>query len=226
MNRFIKNVKEYRVEITTGQYHAASLESQELVRGILGEQAETDFEIYFHWYNVMHEFGHVIMEFNTVTRPHPVEEEQLVNDFAVAYWRRYGEPEKLERLRTIVTTSLGRFTVPADENMSHIEYATAKWDHMDELFNFNNYGWFQFSCVQQSLSRPESLEQALVNMGVQKAQPQEKTVLRYQVDDSMASRVIKDAAKIMRAWGILLPERIEVLYSDDPNCHMCESVLL
>lgn len=116
----MNNVDEYKVEITTGQYVTAPLEQQLVIRHLLGENVECHFEIYFHWYNMIHELGHAIFEFNCPNRPHPADEEQLVNQFAIAYWRHYGEIEKLESLCSIVHDSLRKFVVPTDNAKDHL----------------------------------------------------------------------------------------------------------
>ena len=76
----MENIKDYRVKIVTGQYQMAPTEQKKMIQKLFGEDAEYNYEIYFHWYNVLHELGHAIMMFNASSRPNPAEEEQLVND--------------------------------------------------------------------------------------------------------------------------------------------------
>lgn len=171
---------------------------------------------------MIHELGHAIFEYNCSNRPHPVEEEQLVNNFAIAYWQHYGEAEKLEILSLLVHKLLEKFIVPVQEQKDHIAYAKEHW-HTDEFFSFNNYGWFQFSCVKNSISRQIMLEQVLLDMGVTHVQHGKKITLHYDVDGQMPYKVIKDATKILGSRGILLPKEVNVILSDDPNCHMCQS---
>lgn len=218
----MKNVDKYKVEITTGQYITASPEQKLMIRNLLGEDVEYNFKIYFHWYNMIHELGHAIIEYNCLTQPHPVDEEQLVNNFAIAYWRYYGEVEKLQTLSSIICESLTKFIVPTQNNKDHISYARELWGS-EELCSFNNYGWFQFSCVEKSISSPITLDQALIDMGLIHIQPQEKILLEYNVDEMMPFKVIEDAKKVIRQWGISLPKEVSVVLSDDPNCHMCQS---
>ena len=73
----MENIKDYSIKIVTGQYQKAPLEQKKVIQELFGENAEYDYEIYFHWYNVIHELGHAIMMFNSSSRPHPAEEEQL-----------------------------------------------------------------------------------------------------------------------------------------------------
>lgn len=218
----MKNVNEYKVEITTGQYITAPLEQKLMIKNLLGEDVEYNFEIYFHWYNMIHELGHAVFEFNCSNRPHPVDEEQFVNNFAIAYWRHYGEIEKLETLYSLVHESLSKFIVPTHNNKNHLVYAKEQWGE-EEFCSFNNYGWFQFSCVENSISQQISLEQALSDMGLTNVQWQKGVLLKYEVDKMMPYKVIEDAKKILCSWGIILPQEISVVLSDDPNCHMCQS---
>lgn len=218
----MEHVNNYRIEIKTGQYKPAPPEEKAMIQYLLGENVEYNFELYFHWYNLVHELGHAVFEFNSALRPHPADEEQLVNDFAVAYWRHYGEREKFNDLCSIVKETAGRFTTPTQRNISYMEYAKEVWGKK-ELYNFNNYGWFQFHCVQTAMDQQQTLEQAICSMGISPIQPQGNLILSYNIDDKMAFRVVADAVKELKKWGIRLPKTVDVILSDDPNCHMCQS---
>lgn len=85
------NINDYRVSILTGDYEQAPQEQKKMIQELFGENAEYNYELYFHWYNVIHELGHFIMMYNSPSRPHHAEEEQLVNNFAYAYWKHYGD---------------------------------------------------------------------------------------------------------------------------------------
>ena len=221
-DKHLKNVDEYKVEITTGQYATAPLEQKLMIQNILGEDAAYNFEIYFHWYNMIHELGHAVFEYNCLYRPHIADEEQLVNDFSIAYWRHYGEADKLKTLCSIVRESLGKFIVPAQDSKNYLAYAKEQWG-TQEFNSFNNYGWFQFSCVEKSISKQITLEQALIDMGLPHVQRQKKMLLKYAADERMPYKVIKDAKEVLNHWGITLPKEVCVVLSDDPNCHMCQS---
>jgi len=212
---------EIKCQIVTGQYQSADSNAQLMIRNLFGRNAEYRYEIYFHWYNLIHELGHAIMMFNNPARPHPAEEEQLVNDFAVAYWRHYGETDKLRDLEDAVTDTLSKF--PALTDGDYLEYTKNHWGE-DILRTFEGYGWFQFSSVQKALRRDLKLDQALCMLSPFPLIPQEKRILRYAVDGSMAQNVVAEAIHILRSWGISLPQQIPVSLCGDVNCHMfcCE----
>lgn len=219
----MENIKDYHIKIVTGQYQKAPPEQKKMIQELFGENAEYNYEIYFHWYNVLHELGHAIMMFNASSRPHPAEEEQLVNNFAYAYWKHYGDQKKLTALCSIVDKTIRKFTIPAYDNEDYMNYAKKMWG-TDELFSFNNYGWFQFSSVQAAITGASNLEQVLNRMCSVKVSPQKAETLRYEICDQMAALVVADAVRLMKDWGVRLPEGNEIVFCDDVNCHMCQVV--
>lgn len=218
----MENTQDYRLRIVTGDYQKAPAEQKQMIRELFGEDAAHRYEIYFHWYNVVHELGHAIMMFNAPSRPHPIEEEQLVNNFAYAYWMHYGEQDKLNQLRSIATETIQKFSVPANRNESYLDYAKRKWG-TEELFSFNNYGWFQFSSVQAAIAGTVTLEQALNSMCADTVFPQKAETLHYETCDHMALRVVADAVRLLKKWGVHLPDDHEIIFCGDVNCHMLQA---
>lgn len=216
----MENMKDYRVKIVTGQYQKAPSEQKKMIQELFGEEAEYKYEIYFHWYNVLHELGHAILMFNASAELHPAEEEQLVNNFAYAYWKYYGEEKKLKDLCSIVGETIRKFSIPAHDNESYLDYAKRVWG-TEELFSFNNYGWFQFSSVQAAITEASDLEQVLNRMCSAKVSPRKAETFKYEICEQMAGQVVSDAVRVMKDWGVLLPEGNEIVFCDDVNCHMC-----
>ncbi|MEA4822625.1 MAG: hypothetical protein VB111_00725 [Clostridiaceae bacterium] len=212
------------IEIITGRYGKGTPDDNKIVDLLFGgEDAKERFELYFHWYNLIHELGHGLMWFNSDARPHPVNEEQLVNDFAVAYWSHYGEKGKLDELGTIVTYALEHLKCPVGIGTTHVEYAFEKWG-TKELYNFNNYGWFQFSCVKSSLFECKTLESILPQMGVENIRLQPKKELSYLLtEEDSTLRIIEDAVCVLREWGAILSDAI-ITFDNDPNRHMCNII--
>jgi len=119
-------------KIITGQYSLADDIGQQMIQTLFGKDARYRYELYFHWYNLNHELGHAIMMFNNPARPHPAEEEQLVNDFAVAYWRQYGETAKLRQLEAIHSIafpaiSTGVYGYPMDKAAAIAVQTIRQW---------------------------------------------------------------------------------------------------
>lgn len=212
------------IEIITGRYGQGTPEENKRVDVIFGGKAGKErFALYFHWYNLIHELGHGILHFNDFVCPHPVQEEQLVNDFAVAFWRFYGEEAKFGALKKIVAEALDNLHCPADPGVSHVAYAFEKWG-TEDLLNFNNYGWFQFCCVKNSLLESKTLESVLTKMGVENIRVQPSIELHHSLtEEASALRIVQDAIRVLRAWGARIPDAV-VTFDNDPNRHMCKIV--
>jgi len=208
--------------ITTGRYGHGTPEENETVDAILGEaRAKERFELYFQWFNVLHETGHCIVWFNGGSRPQIVDEEQLVNDFAVAFWTYYGEEEKLGDLRLTVAQALDNIGRPPDKYANHLEYARDNWGKSG-FFTFRNYGWFQFSCVNGSLGDIKPLESVLAEMGVANVSVRPKRTLAYPaIGEGAAAEIIGDAVAILREWGATIPA-VYHTFDDNPNNHMIQ----
>jgi hypothetical protein len=192
--------------LITGRFESGTQEQKNSIADILGtDQVLQKYRVYFYWYNVIHELGHAILHFNQHKEMSDVEEEPVVNDFAVAYWSYYGEEQKLAALQEIVRDSLARTCRPAPAGMDHMAYARENWGKED-FFNFNNYGWFQFSCVQDSLRNHKPILQHLQAMSTNVITTQPRATLRYDIDDDdMPFKIVKDATNILRKWGVTLP---------------------
>ena len=212
------------IEIITGRNGKGTSVENNIVSSIFGElNTKEKFKLYFYWYNVIHELGHGIMAFNCESRPHPVIEEQFVNEIAVAFWLYYGEEEKINDLYSIVSYALSKFICPAKEGVSHIEWAHENWG-TDEVMNFNNYGWFQMNCVNDALLKRKCLELTLIQAGVNNinVQPQ-KTLIFSKLEETTVSDIISQAAFLLREWGVVLPD-VHNSFDNDPNRHMSKII--
>ena len=213
------DTKERVIEITTGRYGKGSLEQNITVNSIFGsEYARERFATYFYQYNVIHELGHGIMNFNTKIRPHPVHEEKLVNDFAVAYWKHYGEDGMINNLTLIINYALEHLKCPAEIGVDHITYAKENWNKED-FYNFNDYGWFQFSLVNQALSEIRPLESVLTEMGVEVNNvPRQRTLTFSSLGEDGIAEILSEVADALLEWGVELPD-IYLVLSNDPAMH-------
>ena len=88
------------------------------------------------------------------------------------------------------------------------------------MSTFNNYGWFQFQCVSRALDADIGLPAAVYALSGRQIKPLRET-RRYPADGEMAKRVLEDTVRIIRSWGLDIPERVGLVWSDDVNCHRC-----
>lgn len=203
--------------VTTARYGQGSEDDNKNVQVALGKQdTEERFKLYFQWYNVIHELGHGILIYNSDIKLNPVEEEQLVNDFAVAYWLYYGEEDKINLLSDIVDYASKNIKSDAKEGVSYMDFATDNWNS-SAFFTFNNYGWFQFNSVKESLNNKKDLETVLKEMKVKNFELTEQELLTYaNIDEKVSTEIINDAVDNFHAWGLEFPE-VTQFFSNDPN---------
>lgn len=205
--------------VTTARYNCGTPEQNNEVLNALGsENTEEDFEIYFQWYNVVHELGHGLIRYNGTKKIDKVEEEQLVNDFAVAYFKLYsGEEHKLERMFVITESASKNIVSDAKEGQSYMDFGHENWNNKDFL-SFKNYGWFQFNSSKCSLNSDKTLEEVLNEMGIVGYNiPSNPEKLYYdEVDETVSDKVIMDAVNNIRSWGLEYPD-VHHSFNDDPN---------
>lgn len=212
---------DHNITILTGRFETGTAEEQDIVTRIFGTNDTIHrYRLYFYWYNTIHEVGHYILQFHKTKGWDEVDEEMLVNLFAAAYWGHYGEAEKLEWLKEVVQTGLGRYTRPALATGSALAYAKAHWENSkEELFSFNNYGWFQFSLVSSALAKTLSLKDILAQMQINDLTAQPRQEFRYNLDDeNLPFACVHDAVQNLRLWGLNIdvPNHIFV---DSPSRH-------
>ncbi|MCC8122230.1 MAG: hypothetical protein LIO58_01630 [Oscillospiraceae bacterium] len=214
--------------IANGLYGQGTEEQNATVDALLGgENPQESFELYFQWYNSVHELGHSITtsygtyDSENMNLRHMVEEEQLVNSFAVAFWMYYGEEEKLDELEVIVERALSNITPPV-EDMSHLDFMRKAIDEgkFNEVFTLETYGWFQYNIVRDALRQRDSLdlESILAQMtgnGNVKLQAQE-TLVYPTLGADMVPEILADVTSTMRDLGVAVPD-IYVTFSTDPN---------
>lgn len=107
-------------KIVSGRYETGTREQQQAFAQLFGnENIQSRFDLYFHWYNVIHELGHCLVDSCEISMD-PVQEELYVNSFAVAYWKTADANRNLWKLREMITEILGQIQspVPPDTNFA------------------------------------------------------------------------------------------------------------
>lgn len=204
-------------EILTGRFHTGTEEQKKVICRILGDNTPDAYELYFHWYNIMHELAHLIVSFNGAERLTDTAEEQYVNDFAVAYWALYGEDEKNDQLSSIVKYGLCQFISPSPDGENYLDFFQRNWGN-GALYNFNDYGWFQFNCVNTSLHSHETLAHVIQRrFGIREKFVHER--ISYDMhDENTSQRIVDDARAILTGWGLTIPP-VTIKFIDNPDDH-------
>ena len=215
--------------VNTALYNQGTEEDQKNVEIAMGkENTEERFRLYFQWYNVLHELGHGLIYYNNGKEIPIAEEEQLVNDFAVAYWKYYGEEEKIQELENIANYAVEHIGTNYKNGIDYMQLAkenSNKNSFNSAFFNFNDYGWFQFSSVKNSFESSKSLEEVLKEMGITKFDLGEQKKLVYDIiDEESSTQIINDAVNNFKSWGLKYPKATHH-YQENPNLNYSSSMV-
>ena len=188
---------------------------------MLGDNAQYKFDLYFHWYNVVHEYGHCLLDFNG-NEVVGLAQEMLVNKFAVSYWKTRGFDDRLTELRAMLEETLKAFPCPVPEGETFIGWYEKIWG-TEQLMSVPIYGYFQFKSVLVALDEATCLADWLTETGFCGfSLPESSESLRpeYAVEASSAEKVLADLMAFLKAAAINRPE-VCLELADDPGQHFC-----
>lgn len=191
--------------IYSGQFEKGTQEQQEVFSRLLGFQnTQYKFDFYFHWYNIIHEYGHCLCS-HYDSDIIGLKQEFLVNRFAVSIWQYAGYEQELEELKKIINEILQRTKDPVPNDMSFTEYYEQIWG-TNELMQIPIYGYFQFKSVQMALETKEDLENVLMEMGIHKKIGNQRFVYkRYLISSATAKEVLNDVRYLLDRLGVEQP---------------------
>ncbi|MCI9552751.1 MAG: hypothetical protein HFE94_04355 [Acutalibacter sp.] len=203
------------MKIISGQYEKGTGQQQEVFRAVFGERdTQYRFDLYFHWYNILHELGHCVTEAQGL-RTSPVKEEMLVNSFAVAYWNQAGQGDRVEELSRLLEERLALMPVFVPGGLGLVEYYESVWGQ-ELLGDVARYGHFQFSSVREAIREGRDLKSVLAAMGLSIGGENAVKGCRGEICAQNAHKVLSQALKDLQGLG-LPPMEVELELVDDPT---------
>lgn len=202
--------------IYSGQFEKGTQEQQAVFRQLFGsENVRYKFDFYFHWYNVIHEYGHCLcMHYDSDIIG--LKQEFLVNRFAVGVWRYAGYEQELKDLQKLVNEALQRMKDPVPDHMTFTRYYGQIWGTA-ELTQVPIYGYLQFKSVQTALENREDLETVLMEMGIHTEITDQVPVRKeYSISGDTAKEALRDIRRLLDGLGIAQPP-VDVQLVDDPS---------
>ncbi len=152
-------------KIISGQYEAGTEDQQAGYKMLFGEDnIQYKFDLYFHWYNIVHELGHCVVDTQKINMS-KVREEIFVNEFAVAYWAHVGAETQLKELENILNGIIANMDSPVPCNISFAEYYESIWG-TKVLNNVMLYGYFQLNSVLEALKRKKAFKTVLNSIDI------------------------------------------------------------
>ena len=153
-----------KYKIISGRYESGTEEQQAGYAQLFGGDVQHRFDLYFHWYNLIHEVGHCLVEQYGKQMPQ-VKEEMFVNEFAVAYYRYAGESERLGELQGILQEIIDQMPSPVPEGETFLSFYERIWG-TEELMQELTYGYFQLNSVLEAMKSNRGLAAVAAELGV------------------------------------------------------------
>lgn len=200
--------------IMSGRFERGNEEQQQGYKMLFGaENIQYFFDLYFHWYNLVHEMGHCIVEKQGASFS-KVDEEMYVNSLAAAYYRHMGEDERLGQLSDRLTIILEQIPAPMPEGEDFVSFYTRIWN-TEAINNVMIYGYFQLRSVLEALKKEKTLDAVLMEIGVKINASAETETYSGEITSESAVHFLETARKNLLSMGVDVPQiRLELL--DDP----------
>ncbi|HEX9077778.1 MAG TPA: hypothetical protein VF932_18480 [Anaerolineae bacterium] len=177
------------------------------------------FELYFYWYNVAHEMCHVLRKHYGSTAESRWVDENAVTEFAVAYWREFGEHVRLDQLEECLHQSVRLLPNPIPPGMEPGPYFDANYEVLST--NPPEHGYLQFSWILASLERKTDLYgvlQKVVTPAAQRAAPADPRFYP-DIDVDLPLAIIPDMRGMLAGYDVLLPP-VQILRRFSPSIQL------
>ena len=213
-----KTTKTMAYKIISGRFETGTKEQQFGYIQLFGnDDIQYFFDLYFHWYNLVHETGHCICERYGASLP-AFDEEMFVNRFAVAYYRYVGEDDKLTILQDRLNAILSRIPSPVPEGETFAEFYKRIWN-TEQIANVMIYGYFQLNSVLEALKQDSSLKDVLQEIKVSVNNPVTPGKCQAEVTSSNADLFLEKAVSNLKAIGVDVPDiKLELVDNPEIQC--------
>ena len=199
--------------IVSGKYETGNEEAKSGYKMLFGEDnIQYKFDLYFHWYNLVHEVGHCIVEKYNL-KMSPVLEEMFVNEFAIGYYRYVGESERLEEIKAILYSVIEHMPPVVPEGEDFISYFESIWG-TEALMNVMTYGYFQLQSVLEAMEKERDFLDIANELGVSIHEVSFKKS-NDAINSSNAEKFLTTALDNLKAIGFDVPH-ISLKLVDDP----------
>lgn len=204
--------------INTGQFEKGTPKQQAAFTQLFGpENTQYKFDFYFHWYNIAHEYGHCLCSYYQSDIV-GLEQEFLVNSFAVGFWKYAGHEKELNSLQKMLNEILLKIKNPVPNHMSFTDYYEQIWE-TEQIMQVPIYGYFQFKSVLKALESRKELAIVLGEMGIHKKISNHTfSHKEYSISTETAKEVLEDLRHTLNHLGIEQP-LADIKLVDDPTIH-------
>ena len=206
-----------KYKILSGKFETGNEEQQMGYKMLFGEVSiQYKFDLYFHWYNLVHEMGHCLVE-KYGLKLSPVQEEMYVNELTVGYYRYVGESDRLAELKSILKAVIDQMPSPVPEGESFTSFFESIWG-TDALMNVMTYGYFQLNSVLEAMKTGRKFADVISELGVAISQADVKEC-KEEITSNNAEKFLSAAIENIKACGLEVPEiRLELVENPMIQC--------
>lgn len=210
-------------EIISGKYETGTMEEQMGFAQLFGEESvQKKFDLYFHWYNIIHEIGHVLVDINNVDMD-GVNEELFANSFAVAYWKKVDKKNNLNRVKEMIHHIIKDIPSPLTKESNFKEFFKKIWG--TEIMNsVMMYGYFQLCCVLEAFNLDKNLSEVLQEVGYKEVSLSKMKPYSYDVNSENTEKVLENCLDNLKACGVTNLSKITLKLVDNPEMQCCNVV--
>ncbi|MBI4786672.1 MAG: hypothetical protein HY782_06480 [Chloroflexi bacterium] len=173
------------------------------------------FALYYYWFNIAHECGHILRKAYGTRAESRWVEEQAATEFAVAYWRAFGEEGRLAQLADCVEDGkrlLPNPILPDEEPAAYYD------THYTELTQTpHEHSYLQFAWVLDGLAKKQDLTAALRHLVTEQAHAGPPMTPRFylDIDVHLPLTIIPDLRQVLAGHDVILPP-VEIVQSFSP----------
>ncbi len=206
-----------KYKILSGKFETGNEEQQMGYKMLFGEVSiQYKFDLYFPWYNLVHEMGQCLVEKYSLVLS-PVQEEMYVNELAVSYYRYVGESDRLAELKSILKAVIDQMPSPVPEGESFTSFFESIWG-TEALMNVMTYGYFQLNSVLEAMKTGRKFADVISELGVVISQADVKEC-KEEITSNNAEKFLSAAIENIKACGLEVPEiRLELVENPMIQC--------
>ncbi|MDP4091188.1 MAG: hypothetical protein Q8930_18230 [Bacillota bacterium] len=209
-------------KIISGRYETGTQEQQLGYNQLFGaENIQEKFDLYFHWFNIVHEIGHILIDLQK-TDMDKVHEELFVNCFAVAYWRIADKGNNLRKVEALINNILKFMPSPIPQGTTFRDFFKNLWG-TEAMNSVMMYGYFQISCVSEAFKSDRTLSDLLSEIGYEDIHTSLIKPYSEEVNSGNAVKVLNQCISNLNDIGIEVGD-VGIELVDNPEMQCCQPV--
>lgn len=209
-------------KIISGRYETGTAEQQSGYNQLFGsENIQEKFDLYFHWFNIVHEIGHILIDIQKIDMD-KVAEELFVNCFAVSYWRITDNCNRIKKVENLIKNILKIMQNPVPQGVAFNDFFKGIWG-TEQMNTIEMYGFFQMSCVAEAFKSNRTLPELLSEIGYENIEMSLLDSYNGDVNSKNSIEVLNHCISNLNKIGVKLA-KVNIELVDNPEIQCCQQV--